>query len=350
MYPDSMWPGGEKPGKTACAFACPEKWTGHDARMETRKSHRWFMVPGAHHLALLALLATFGFAISQKPPEDASDKILAAIPEKPFAAPAEKRRVLIFAVTNGFRHQSIPTGQLMMRLMGEKTGAFEAVVSDDLANFEADALATFDAVCFLNTTGNPFLPHKKEMEKMDDAAKSAAQERDARLRQNLMAFVRGGGGFVGLHSATDTFYDWPEYGEMLNGYFDGHPWNANTAVSLKVEPGEEEHPLAAMFRGENIDITEEIYQLKDPYDSARVRMLVRLDTERSPMDLKGIKRTDKDFGISWARKWGDGRVFYSALGHNHAIFWHPEIVQHFLAGIQWATGDLEADASPNGKS
>lgn len=307
-------------------------------------------MPGAHHLALLALVATLGLAVSQKPPEEASDQILAAVPEKPLAAPAKQRKLLVFAVTNGFRHQSIPTGQLMLRLMGEKTGAFEAVVSDDLANFEAEALAKFDAVCFLNTTGNPFLPHKDVMKDLDEAAKAAATERMERLKKNLMGYIRGGGGFVGVHAATDTFYDWPEYGEMINGYFDGHPWGANTAVSLKVEPGQEEHPLAAMFRGENINISEEIYQLKDPYQSQRVRMLLRLDTERSPMDLKGIKRTDKDFGVSWARKWDDGRVFYTALGHNHAIYWHPEIVLHFLAGVQWALGDLEADASPGDQS
>jgi uncharacterized protein len=322
----------------------------HSPVMKKRTSRSWLSWFGAPRISLLALVATFGFAVSQNPPKDASDQILAAIPEEPLAEPAEKRRVLVFAVTNGFRHKSIPTGQLMMRLMGEKTGAFEAVVSDDLANFEAETLAGFDAVCFLNTTGSVFLPHKKELEKMDDAERAAAREREARLQKNLMDFIRGGGGFVGIHAATDTYYEWEEYGQMINGYFDGHPWNANTAVSLKVEPGQEEHPLAAMFLGENLDITEEIYQLKDPYESRKVRMLLRLDTERSPMDLRGIKRDDKDFGVSWARMWGEGRVFYSALGHNHEIYWHPKIVLHFLAGIQWALGDLEADASPAAES
>jgi len=314
--------------------------------MKRRPLIRFFFKISAPRIAMLALATTFGFAVSAKLPSDASEKILAAVPEMPMAEPSEKRTMLVFAVTNGFRHQSIPTGQLMMRLMGEKTGAFEAVVSDDLANFEADALAGFDAVCFLNTTGNPFLPHKKEMEEMDEAALAQAREREERLKKNLMSFIRGGGGFVGIHAATDTFYDWPEYGEMINGYFDGHPWNANARVSLKVEPGQEEHPLASMFRGENLDITEEIYQLKDPYDSAKVRMLLRLDTERSPMDVRGIKRKDGDFGVSWARMWDEGRVFYSALGHNHEIYWHPDIVAHFLAGIQWALGDLEAETTP----
>ena len=314
--------------------------------MKSKKTHRLLRLFSAPRLALLALTATFGIAISQGPPSDAGDKIDAALPAEPYAQPAEPRRVLIFAVTNGFRHQSIPTGQLMMRMMGGKTGAFEAVVSDDLANFEADALATFDAVCFLNTTGSVFRPHNNVMKDMDEAARAAAREREARLQENLMAFIRGGGGFIGIHAATDTYYDWPEFGEMINGYFDGHPWNANVDVSIKVEPGQEDHPLAVMFGGENLDITEEIYQLKHPYDSSNARMLLRLDTERSPMDRGGIKRDDGDFGVSWARMWGDGRVFYSSLGHNHEIYWHPQIVRHYLAGIQWALGDLEADATP----
>lgn len=300
----------------------------------------------ASRIALLTLLVTMGLAVSRNPPQEASDNMLAVIPDKPLVETKEKRRVLVFALANGFRHGSIPTGQLLMRLMAEKTGAFEAIVSNDLDHFEADKLSTFHAVCFLNTSGNPFLPHNNVMKEMTEEEKSAAREREERLKKNLMEYVRNGGGFVGIHAATDTFADWPEYGQMINGYFAGHPWNANTAVSLKVEPGQEEHPLSAMFLGENLDITEEIYQLRDPYDSTQVRMLLRLDTERSPMDLKGINRKDNDFGVSWARMWGQGRVFYSALGHNHEIYWHPRIVPHFLAGIQWAVGDLEADATP----
>ena len=314
--------------------------------MKSKNPFRFIRQITAPRLALLALATTFGMAISQNPPPDASEKITAALPEEPYAKPAEPRRLLVFAVTHGFRHDSIPTGQLMMRIMGEQTGAFEAVVSDDLDNFEIDNLRTFDAVCFLNTTGSVFRPHDHVLGNMSEEERAAALEREARLQNNLLAFIRSGRGFIGIHSATDTYYDWEDYGKMMNGYFDGHPWNANTPVSLKVEPGQEEHPLAVMFGGENLDITEEIYQLRSPYDSANVRMLLRLDTERSPMDLGGINRTDGDFGVSWARMWGDGRVFYSSLGHNHEIYWHPEIVRHYLAGIQWALGDLEADASP----
>ena len=104
----------------------------------------------------------------------------------------------------------------------------------------------------------------------------------------------------------------------------------------------ESHPVVAMLEGKNLEFKEEIYQLKDPYDSSKVRMLLRLDPERSKMDVKGIRREDKDFGVAWIREWGKGRVFYCSLGHNDHIYMNPTVLKHYLAGIQWALGDLEA--------
>ena len=288
------------------------------------------------------------FVVAQNPaaeqaPPGAAEKIAAVLPDKPFATPAKSRKVLVFSKTNGFRHGSIATGKIALAEMGRKTGAFEAVISDDLAEFESDNLKKYDAVCFLSTTMNVFSPHPKELEKLPPAEKEAAVKRDAQLKENLMAFIKSGHGFIGIHAATDTCYEWSEYGKMINGYFDGHPWTADVMVSVKVEPGQEKHPLVAMFEGRNQEFKEEIYQLKDPYDSKAVHMLLRLDTEKTDMTRKGIKRTDGDFGISWARHWEKGRVFYCSLGHNHDMYWNPKVVRHYLAGIQWALGDFKVE-------
>ena len=293
-------------------------------------------------LAMAALLIPISVTGKKEIPSEAEAKIKKALPEKALAKPMAKRKLLVFAVTNGFRHGSIPTGQAAMELMGEATGAYEAVVSDDLANFESDKIGEFDAICFLSTTQEVFLPHPKTLLKMSKDQQQAAQDRSDRLQKNLMDFVKGGKGFIGIHAATDTFYKFPEFGEMINGYFSGHPWGAGTPVSIKVEPGQEKHPVVAMLDGKNLEFKEEIYQLKDPYDSKKVHMLLRLDTERSPMDLKGIKRTDKDFGVAWIRNWGQGRVFYCSLGHNDHIYQNATVLEHYLAGIQWAMGDLKA--------
>lgn len=290
-----------------------------------------------------ALFVVAKAPVAEQPPAGAAEKIAAALPKEAYAKPAKPRRMLVFSKTNGFRHASIATGKLAFTELGRTTGAFEAVISDNLDEFEESKLRGYDAVCFLSTTQSVFLPHPDELKSMPAAEREAAHAKDARLKQNLMRFIKNGGGFVGIHAATDSCYEWAEYGKMINGFFDGHPWTADTPVSVKVEPGQEKHPLVAMFEGRNVEFKEEIYQLKDPYDSKAVHMLLRLDTEKTDMTRNGIKRTDKDFGIAWARHWEKGRVFYCSLGHNHEIYWHPQVLRHYLAGIQWALGDYRVE-------
>ncbi len=278
---------------------------------------------------------------NEQAPPGAAEAIAKALPDKAFAKPLKPRKVLVFSKTAGFRHQSIPTGKLALTELGKKTGAFETVVSDDLTNFEPKTIDQFDAIVFLSTTMDPFSPSQDALKGMSDADRKDAEARTERLKKSLMDFVKGGKGFVGIHAATDTFYNWSEYGEMVGGYFDGHPWTANHQVSIKVEPGQENHPLVAMFDGKNVDFKEEIYQFKAPYDSKKYHMLLRLDTEKTDMKVGGVKRTDGDFGVAWAQSWGRGRVFYCSIGHNHDMYWHPTILRHYLAGIQWAIGDFK---------
>ncbi|MCP5544982.1 MAG: ThuA domain-containing protein [Akkermansiaceae bacterium] len=300
------------------------------------------LVPSLAVAAVAASVIALKPAGEQAPPGSAG-KIAEALPSDAYAKPQKPRRLLVYSRTNGFRHASIATGKLALAEMGKTTGAFEVEVSEDPAEFDVDRLRRYDAVCFLSTTMNAFAPRKDEWEKMSKEERDKARELGEQRQENLMKFVKSGRGFVGIHAATDTFYDWPEYGKMMNGYFDGHPWTADTPVSIKVEPGMENHPLVKMFGGENVEFKEEIYQFKDPYDSTKVDMLLRLDTEKTDMTRGGIKRKDGDFGVAWARHWSKGRMFYCSIGHNHDMYWHPKVLRHYLAGIQWALGDLEVD-------
>jgi len=257
--------------------------------------------------------------------------------------PAKPRTLLVFSLTRGFKHGSISTGKLMMQIMAEKTNAFEAVISDDLSNFEPENIKKFDAICFLNTTMEVFTPTKGSLAKMSEAEKKEVAEQEVRLKKSLMAFIKSGKGFVGIHAASDTFYLWPEYGDMLGGYFNGHPWRANTPVSIKVENGQEKHSCCAHLQGKNLEFKEEIYQFKAPYDPKKLHILLRLDPEK--MDLSIGKRSDNDYAVSWVKHHGKGRVFYCSLGHNHHIYQNPQVLQHYLSGIQWALGDLDIDSS-----
>jgi len=278
---------------------------------------------------------------NEQAPPGAAEAIAKALPEKAYAKPLKARKVLVFSKTAGFRHASIPTGKLALTELGKKTGAFETVVSDDLANFEPKTIDQFDAIVFLSTTMDPFSPSQDELKGMSDKDRKDAKERVERLQKSLLDFVKGGKGFIGIHAATDTFYNWSEYGDMIGAYFDQHPWTADRDVSIKVEPGQEKHPLVAMFEGKNQDFKEEIYQFKAPYDSKKYHMLLRLDTEKTDMKVGNIKRTDGDFGVAWAHSYGKGRVFYCSIGHNHEMYWNPVILRHYLAGIQWAIGDFK---------
>ena len=278
------------------------------------------------------------------PPQDQwLEKVTKGVEGMKLEKPEKARKLLVYSVTRGYRHGSIPTGKIAMRLLGERTGAFEAVISDDLANFEPGKIDQFDAICFLNTTKDVFKPAKDEWNKMNPEQRKGALAKEIQLQKSFIEYLKSGKGFVGIHAATDTYYSWSEYGEMIGGYFNGHPWNAGTPVSVMVEKGQEKHACCAHLEGKNLNFKEEIYQFKEPYDPKKLHMLLRLDPEQT--DISKGKRADKDYGVSWIKHHGKGRVFYSSLGHNDHIFTNPDVLQHYLKGIQWALGDLEVEVN-----
>ncbi|MDG1356847.1 MAG: ThuA domain-containing protein [Akkermansiaceae bacterium] len=290
-------------------------------------------------ISVASLLAAFSsVALSGA---DWSQKVAKSLEGITAENPKQERKLLVYSVTRGYRHKSIPTGLETMRLMAQKTGAFEVVISDDMNNFEPGVIDQFDAICFLNTTKDVFKPDKKEWKKMNSEERKQAGERELRLQKSLMNFLKGGKGFIGIHSATDTYYSWSEYGEMIGGYFDGHPWNAGTPVCIMVEEGQEEHACCAHLEGASLNFKEEIYQFKAPYDPNKLHILLKLDPEQN--DLTKGKREDESYGVSWIKHHGEGRVFYSSLGHNDHVFANPKVLEHFLKGIQWALGDIEAE-------
>lgn len=273
------------------------------------------------------------------------EKIRAAVPAQPTVSASQPRRLLVFSKAWGYKHSAIPYGQAAFRLMAEKTKAFEAVISDDEAMFEADALSRFDAVLLNNSNNEVFLPEPEEFKRLSPERQNQARARDARLKQNFVEFLRSGQGLAVLHAGVASFREWPEYGVIIGARFDNHPWNEGSTVTLKMtDPG---HPLTKAFGREPYVIQDEIYQFKE-YRRDRLRVLFGVDVARTDFSKvqKAIRRTDGDFALAWVKEYGAGRVFYSALGHQHDLYWNPVVLQHFLDGIQFALGDLAAPTGP----
>ncbi len=283
---------------------------------------RWASAGAA--AVLLAMAQGVTAARAGAPPADQVSRVTEAAPKRATAKPKRPRKLLVFNLCRGFKHGSIPLCSKTMEILGQRTGAFTAVPSTDTAMFSPENLKQFDAVLMNNTTGELFT--------------------DERMKQGLLEFVKSGKGLIGVHAATDCFYKWAAYGEMMGGYFNGHPWNEKVGVKLD-DPG---HPLVAAFGGRGFEVADEIYQFKEPYSREALKVILSLDVEKTNMEKGGIRRKDKDFAVSWVRSYGQGRVFYCSLGHPNDIFWTPAILQHYLDGIQFALGDLDADTSPAG--
>lgn len=313
--------------------------------METRAMRLLSSVCMAPLIAVMVLAVVSAQEARPQPNAAEIERMRAAMPAALTAVPAAPRRVLILNAIRGFYHTSIPYAAKAFEVMGEQTGAFSVVVTEDLRALAPLRLASFDALIMNNTTLRlPLLA--AEMARATEAEKPALEAEEMAIRQGLLDFVRQGKGLVGVHAATDCLYDWPEYGEMIGGYFISHPWSEVVAVKID-DPG---HPLTRAFRGSGFRVNDEIYQFREPYSREALRVLLSLDTAGTAMD-KGdrIRRRDGDFAVAWIREYGRGRVFYFSLGHRHEIFWNRPILQCYLDGIQYALGDLKADATPSAR-
>jgi len=237
--------------------------------------------------------------------------LIGAVTARSLAARAQPRRsrILYFTHSAGYRHDSIELSQVILRQVGEVSGMFDITPSEDVSEFTVENLARYDTVMFY-TTGE--LP-------MSGAQKAA-----------LLDFVRSGHGFVGVHSATDTYYDWPDYLELIGGYFDGHPWHQ----SVRIDVADRSNVLVS-FLGTSLEINDEIYQIRD-FDESGSRVLLRLDPASVDLTRDGVHRRSYGWPLAWTRSYGEGRVFYTALGHEAGVWRDSRYQWLLLNAINWA--------------
>ena len=242
-----------------------------------------------------------------------------------------KKKILVLTFSGGYKHSSLALAEEIIAHIGEKTGVYEADCLGlykldphqiDLSFLTADYLDNYDAVFFYTTTG--------EVEKdllTDDQKKAFAD------------YIRSGrGAYIGSHSASDTFYNWEDYNEIVGGYFNGHPWGANSdPVTIKVE--DPNHPATKML-GDKWVIQDEIYQFKPgSFSRKRSHVLLSLDDSKTDMDRDGLNDgKDGDYPVSWCHYFGDGRCFYTSLGHREDVWANKTFQEHLLGGIKWALG------------
>jgi uncharacterized protein len=256
---------------------------------------------------------------------------------------APRKRVLAWAdVRFGYQHDVISHALATIERLGYESGAFDTFIRTDSQpitkrpitfgagtgiasgeSFLARNLLDYDAILFFGV---------REIELTPDQ------------RSDLMSFIKEDGkGFVAVHSGITAFLSWPEFGEMLGGRFDQHPWEVATAKIILEDPS---FPAMKGFPA-SLTLRDEHYQLKD-FSRQKVHVLARLDP--ATLDLKAplVHRTDGDFPVAWAKSYGKGRVFYSTLGHLPEVWDNPAIQRMYFEALRWALRLVDEDAPRKG--
>jgi type 1 glutamine amidotransferase len=249
------------------------------------------------------------------------------------AAPlVNKKRVLVIGQTKGFEHDSVSDAMGSIWKMGHETGLWDTYMRTDTELLtkgkvgpNGKNLNDFNLIVFASTTG--------ELELTDDQKK------------DMLSFVHDDGkGFVGIHAALDTNYKWPEYGEMIGGWFDQHPWGTFWAPIVNEDPN---FPATKHFASAFMKY-DEIYQPKE-WSRDKVHVLLRLDASKLDFNNPRVHRTDHDFAVAWSKMYGKGRVFYSTLGHTNESWQDPDIYAMYFQAIKWALGLSEGDTTSHAK-
>lgn len=267
------------------------------------------------------------------PTEEETKLITAALPTEPIVATkVEKRKVLVFYQCT-YPHASIATGNVAFEQLGQSTGAYQATLTDNPEDIRLANLNQYDAVLLNNTT---------------NFEKTIGEQG----RADLLAYVRSGKGLIGIHAAADSCKGWREGSKLINGIFSCHPWLPKGTWAFQVHSPA--HPINHAIGGEGFWMRDEVYVYRDGSHSAKdSRVLVSLDmSKRHNLESSDLNRKEMQHvvdsiprPVAWIHDFGKGRVFYSNLGHNNTTYWQPLALKHYLAGIQFALGDLPADTT-----
>jgi type 1 glutamine amidotransferase len=266
-----------------------------------------------------------------QPPPAGREGVAPPRPPRP-----DRKQVLAWAdVRSGVQHESVTRALVTIERLGRESGLFDTCIRTD------SQLVTKQPILM---PGRTFPITDKNLDYFDAIFFFGVREIeiDERQKADLLAFVKSDGkGFVAAHTATTAFFSWPEFGELLGGRFDEHPWNVVEAMVVVEDP---DFPGMRPLAPRSV-VRDEHYQTKD-FSRDRIRVLASLDPASVDLANPRVHRRDGDFPVAWARTCGKGRVFYSSLGHAPDSWDDPRIQQMYLGALKWALGLEPGDATP----
>jgi len=280
----------------------------------------------SRHLSLAMILMATIFSSNLAQGQSGGNE---ALPPAPQAKQIHLKHVLVIGQTKGYEHDSVSDAMAAIYNMGRESGLWDTEMRTDTELLtkktlgeNAKNLNYFDLLVFASTTGEMDL--------------------DSSQKTDIMSFIRDDGkGFVGIHAALDSNYNWPEYGEMIGGWFDQHPWNTFNAPIINESP---DFPAVRHFPHAFVKY-DEIYQPK-AWSRDKVNVLLSLDATRlNYSNNPRIHRADHDFPVAWSKMYGKGRVFYSTLGHTEEAWQDPDIYKMYFEAIRWALGMTEGSTT-----
>lgn len=253
----------------------------------------------------------------------------------PQPKPTRKQVLAWGDVRFGQQHDSVTRALVTIERLGRESGLYDTYIRTD------SQLITKQPIL---GAGRPFPITNKNLNYFDAIFFYGLREIDLNDQQkaDLLSFVKEDGkGFVAAHTATTAFFSWPEFGEMLGGRFDEHPWNITDATVVIEDPA---FPAMRHFKPNSV-VRDEHYQTKD-FSRDKIRVLASLDPKSVDLTKPNVHQKDGDFPVAWAKNYGKGRVFYSTLGHATESWDTPLIQTMYFEAVKWALGLTDGDATP----
>jgi type 1 glutamine amidotransferase len=270
--------------------------------------------------------------------ENWKGKIRSLAPEETSFEFKKKKKILVFSLHTGFNHWVIPHTEEMIKIISEKAEVFDITGSKDIAWFESENLAQFDAVVLNNTCSKS--DHRNlfwdKLRETSDADSAVLMAKALELEGNISNYVKNGGGLLLIHGAITTQNNSKEFSRLVGASFDYHPKQQKFQVRLE----DSSHPLVQAFPVEGFSHVDEPYFYKNAYANLDFTPLLYFNNSEIEDQRKGEELKEGKTYVSWIRSEAKGRVMFISPSHNAQSFDNPRLLRFYLDGLQYVVGDV----------